>query len=127
MIVKCERETPTDAQALRLGEGYNRDKQAFPLNVGEEYVVYGMEQYGNNVWIFVETDLPFLVAVPLLLFTITDGRVPPSWEVRASESGEVSVMPFELFDPYFLDDLSEGSMDAVRQFQSLKARLEGIE
>lgn len=123
MLLKCVRSSPAPDAAPRLGNRYTPSSQVFPVRVGAEYTAFGLEQYGDTVWAYIEfEDLGYLVSVPLMLFAIEDGSIPPSWQAHSTADGELRLLPPELLDPFFLDDLSSGVTEAVQKFIRLRAQ-----
>ena len=123
MRVRCSQALPSSEQAKRLGSRYQPDRQVFPVRVGEEYVVYAVEVTEGNAWVFIDPGIGYLVPVPLALFSIVDARVSSAWQVQFAEEGTLGVMPPELWDRSFLDELSEGAVEAVRTFRHIRERV----
>jgi hypothetical protein len=107
-----------------LGDRFQPGHQVFPLVIGKEYKVYGIDTSPRSVWVLIETDLGYLVSVPLLLFTVIDPRIPPGWVIEVGPPCELSIMPPELLDPYFLDDLSEGIPEVRHTFERVRLEAE---
>ena len=82
MRVKCIWELPTKEQAVQLGSYYAAGKQVFHVQVGKEYLVYGITLLSGCPWVELKEDFGYLHRAPLGLFEITDGRVSSCWETR---------------------------------------------
>lgn len=124
MLVVCRREAPTLPDARRLGRHYRAGEQQFPVVVGERYRVYGLRFWVGAPWVDIETNLGYLLTVPLALFDVVDGKVPDIWELRVDAEGDIALLPMAFFDEYFFDDLFEGKAAAVLEFRRVKATLE---
>ena len=123
MRVKCVADLPTLPQSRRLGRRYMPGSQAFPVVVGTDYIVYGLDTYPEGTWVYLETELGYLASVPIVLFELIEASVPNDWSIRVTSDGDVTVGPEALFREHFLDDLSEQLPHAVRQFVEMKRAL----
>ncbi len=123
MRIKCIAVEPTTEQAARLGNRYRPGQQIFPVSIGDEHLVFGIEADRGSIWVFIEHEFGYLVSVPLVLFQTVDGRLPPQWEARSDSSGDLRIAPSELLQDCFFDDLSEGVPDTLRVFRALKHEL----
>jgi hypothetical protein len=91
--------------------------------VGRLYVVYGLRLWGSGVWIDIESDVGYLVTVPLCLFELADGRLPAIWAARVDEDGDIALLPEAFHAAYFMSDLADGRPEAWRELAHVKALL----
>ena len=123
MKVRCIASLPTLPESRRLGARYSPGSQAFPVEVGQEYLVFGIETYAEGAWLYIETEVGLLTSVPVVLFEPIDTAIPVDWHVQPTPEGHLTIGPEVILDKHFLDDLSEGVPTAVRHFQRLKQSL----
>ncbi|RMG27520.1 MAG: hypothetical protein D6732_20015 [Methanobacteriota archaeon] len=124
MKVRCIAEQPDEEQAKQLGDNYQPGKQEFGVEIGKEYIVFGLSVLGGSVWIDIESEMEYIYPVPLCLFEIIDGRVSKYWEIRTTTGGNVLVWPSSFFREYFHDDLSEGVPEVLEEFRRIKMLME---
>lgn len=122
MKVRCMTSTPTPQQAIRLGSRFNVEQQRFSVEPGLMYLVFGVETYNGTAWVMIEHEAGYLVSAPILLFEIVDDRIPCDWRLKVEEGGDLRLLPSELLDPFFLDDLSEGVPHVLEAFRAMRLR-----
>jgi hypothetical protein len=133
MKVKCISRLPTEEQAVKLGEHYRHGKQDFHLQIGKEYIVYGISILRGIAWIELASDTGYLYSVPLFLFEITDERVSKYWKVRMDKDGDLMLWPSSFYIKFYHDDLAEGVPEIVEDFNKIQslikteAELPGVE
>ena len=121
MRVRCVREYPSEEQIAHLGPNFYRN-QSFPITVGKEYLVLGIETYNNSVaygtcvGIQYKTDDGNLLSTPIILFEITDPRVSNYWEARITDDGGLLLWPTAFYREYYHDDLSSGVPEVMKDF-----------
>jgi len=120
MIVRCIRREPTLPQSVRLGPHYRPGEQEFPVELGSQYVVYGLRLWGSGAWIDIENDVGYLVTVPLCLFEVVDGRVPTIWLLHVDDDGDIALLPEAFHEPFFMSDLADGKTEAWRALAQVK-------
>jgi hypothetical protein len=123
MRVRCRRELPTEADAKKLGGFYRAGRQAFPVTLGKEYIVFALQVLGAEPWVQIADDFEQLVPVPLNMFDIVDATVPAGWVLWLDEA-VIAVGPPALRSESFHTDLLEGKPDAVAEFRRISAALE---
>jgi hypothetical protein len=122
--IKCNNLVPNEKQAKQLGDYYYPGKQDFYLNLGREYVVFGIRILNGMPWVDLVSDTNYLFPAPLCLFEITDGRVSQYWETRVSKDGNLLIWPRSFYREYYHDDLLEGVQDVVEDFERVRAMIE---
>jgi len=120
MIVECLRRVPTPADALLLGAEYRPGKQQFPVDPGQKYLVYGLRFWGAGYWVDIASEAGYIVVVPLCLFRIVHDQVSAYWRLVTADRGAVELLPEEFSPRYFVDDLSDGSPEAVRAYHKVR-------
>ena len=131
MMVKC---LATRGQALfaRTREiGYNPESRFAPLEIGELYVVYGIQLWKGNLHYLV---VPRYKGVdqgpsfdPAELFEVVDGQIPNGWYFRwegSSDAEEATWGYRELLDPTHHDNLMERDPEALRIFKERKREMD---
>lgn len=93
----------------------------FNLKLGQEYVVYGISFLGGAPWVeIVGESNTYVYSVPLCLFEITDGTVSKYWVARIDQDGDILMWPPSFYKAYYHDDLSEGILEVVKDFQRVQ-------
>jgi hypothetical protein len=126
MIVECIALEPSLPQSARLGRAFRAGEQEFPLVVGRRYHVFGLQQIGAGVWVYVATEARYLVLAPLCLFSIADGKLPAVWHAALDRDDELFLGFDAMMDPYFVDDLASGLPAATNAFRRFEATLEAL-
>ena len=129
MRIKCIAKTgaalPADCRDPASGFDENTE---FWLEIGKEYVVYGMTVFLGYVWYFIcdEASDYYPRWNPAPLFEVVDGRLSRYWRYGYApgptrEQTQV-VLAFEEWanDPYFYDRLSDGEEREVDIFARYK-------
>ena len=130
MIIRCTRLLPNEEQAKLLGQNYRPGRMTFGLELGREYVVFGMRVFSETPWVDIIgseagfADPGYLRPVPLCLFEIVNGRVSRYWEVRQSSNGLLELQPPSFYRDYYHDDLSEDVPEVVEDFAQMRALME---
>jgi len=128
MRVKCVAIYPTEELIETLGPGFYR-KQIFPLTIGNEYIVLGIEfainsrLYGTTTLVEIKSDVGHLISVPIGLFEIIDGKVSRYWEARSWGDNTVTLWPPSFYREYYHDKLSERMPDIVEDFNRVYIQL----
>jgi len=123
MRIKCIALLPNDEQAKYLGIGkhYYPGSMVFNLRLGQEYIVYGISFLGGAAWVQIANPSnTYVYSVPLCLFEITDGTVSKYWVARVDQDGDVFLWPASFYKPYYHDDLTEGVLEIVEDFQRVR-------
>jgi len=123
MRIQCVREFPTEEQVLQLGSYYRPGKQVFHVQVGKEYLVYGITFLSGCPWVELKEDFGYLHRAPLGLFEITDGRVSSYWETRCI-GRDICFWPPSFYREYYFDDLLEGVEEVLEDFRTVSSRVE---
>lgn len=123
MKVRCISKLPNSEQAQLLGDHFIPGKQEFHLDIGREYIVFGLQILSGEPWIEILSDSGYLRSVPLCLFNIIDGHISKLWEIRYKD-GFLTLWPAAFYDEYFFDDLIEGTEEIVDKFQKIRALIE---
>ena len=123
MLLRCTATLPTLPQSVRLGRYFKPGSQEFPVEIGREYLAFGLRLWGAGAWVDIEVDAGYLVSVPLCLFEVVDARVSETWTVRMHDDGDVAVMPEAFHAEYFHDDLIEGVAAVRLAFNEVKRQL----
>ena len=121
MRVRCIAEMPDEAQVARLGGAEALRDRAFSLQLGQEYLVYGIETAGDMVWIYIADEYEQLSPVPICLFSVEDSRVPSDWDVHVAEDWGVFIGFATLMRGGFMDDLLAGNSAALDEFRRMSA------
>jgi len=129
VIVRCVSVLPNEEQAKLLGDNYRPGQMTFGLELGKEYVVFGMSLFGGMPWVDMASqatfaDPGFLHPAPLCLFEIVDGRVSRYWEARQHGDRDLVLQPRSFYRDYYHDDLSEGVPEVVEDFARMRALME---
>ena len=96
----------------------------FKLIPHETYVVFGLQILGGMPWVELLSDSGYLFSVPLCLFDIIDGTVSQYWEARITKELNLLMWPPSFYKEFYHDDLLEGRIDAVHDFQKVLKRIE---
>lgn len=126
MKVRCVAEFPTEAQAQKLGAGkvYFRGRQAFYVQIGAEYVVFGLRVFAGAPWVDILSESGYLYPVPLCLFEIIDNRLSRYWTIKMYEDGDIILQPPSFFRDYYHDDLIESNKEVLQDFARVRDLLE---
>lgn len=128
MLVRCNRNYPTDEQLTILGEGF-RQQQRFQITREADYIVLGIaffrrsSVYGTGVYVSIEDDDGALISAPLLLFDIIDDRPSHYWQARVWDDGTFAWWPAIFFEDYFHEELSDGVADVRRRWAVTRSEL----
>jgi hypothetical protein len=123
MLVKCIASLPDDEQAkiLGIGKHYYPGQMEFNVQIGQEYVVFGISFLTGAPWIFIlSQSKTYTYLVPLCLFETIDGRVSKYWVAKVDQDGDFFLWPPSFYQPYYHDDLSEGVPDVAKDFQRVR-------
>jgi hypothetical protein len=123
MLLRCTAKLPTLPQSVRLGRYFKPGAQEFPVEIGREYLAFGLRLWGAGVWVDIEVDAGYLVSVPLGLFEVVDAKVSETWTIRLHDDGDVALMPEPFHAEFFHDDLIEGVAAARIAFNEVKRQL----
>jgi len=123
MLLKCIATLPTLPQSVRLGRYFKPGAQEFPVEIGREYLAFGLRLWGAAAWVDIEVDAGYLVSVPLCLFVVVDAKVSKTWTIRLHDDGDVALMPEAFHTEYFHDDLIEGVAAVQIAFNEAKRQL----
>jgi hypothetical protein len=123
MLLRCTATLPTLPQSVRLGRYFKAGAQEFPVEIGREYMAFGLRLWGSGAWADIEVDAGYLVSVPLCLFEVVDGKVSEMWKIRMHDDGDIDLLPEAFHSQYFHDDLIEGVASARMSFNEVKRQL----
>ena len=62
-----------------------QDLVGYSMTIGEEYTVYGILQYDNQLFYLVRDDTLYPVFVPHRLMKVTDNTIPYDWSMNVFE------------------------------------------
>lgn len=80
--------------------------------------------YPNIISIRIIDDFDNLILVPLIIFRIVDGCMPPVWRFIMNDHGFL-IGPDLFREKYFFDDVSEREPKAVADLLELRRKVEG--
>lgn len=123
MLVRCIASLPDDEQAkiLGIGKHYSPGQMEFNVQIGQEYVVFGLTFLSGIPWVeILRQSGTYLYSVPLCLFDIVDGSVSKYWVAKADQDGDFFLWPPSFYQPYYHDDLSEGVPEVAKDFQRVR-------
>ena len=123
MLVRCRSTLPTLPQSVRLGRYFKPGAQEFPVEIGREYMAFGLRLWGAGAWVDIEVDAGYLVSVPLCLFEVIDAKVSGTWTIRLHDDEDVALMPEPFHVEFFQDDLIEGVAEARIAFNEMKRQM----
>jgi hypothetical protein len=129
MIVRCVNALPNEEQAKLLGDNYRPGQMTFGLEIGKEYVVFGMRFFGGMPWVEIASEASFadpgyLHPAPLCLFEMVDGRVSRYWEARRRGDAGLVLEPRSFYRDYYHEDLADGVPEVVEDFARMRALME---
>jgi len=122
MRVFCERRVAISGEA----RGSLVDSGAAPWpRIGEEYTVYVIQVDAtpprgllpSSLLLLDETRTP--VWLPSAMFSVSSGRIPTSWRVHLTESGDVLIGPEPVLDESVLARLHEGDTPDAREARAV--------
>lgn len=122
MLVRCVSAQPN-------GDRWTTESlpsEGWDLELGREYLVYGIRILGGLPWLDVRSDFGYIYAAPFDVFDVVDGRLPSDWVVGRVGDDGFAVWPEPFWSPYFHDDLIEGNPTRVQtadHVQRVLARL----
>jgi hypothetical protein len=120
MVVTAVRKQLTLEETASLGVVVSAEP--YDLEVGRQYVVYGLRILSGRPFVEFESSFGYLYPAPLVLFEVTDSRCSASWRFVTLDEG-FALWPEELLLPYFHDRLSDADPEAVWAFNKMKDRL----
>ena len=120
MIIKCISIAPNEEQGKKLGKYYIPELLSYDIEPDKIYIVFGLSIRDGAPWALIENVFHYLYLVPLCLFEIIDARVPKYWEMRLIDN-DVLFRPPSFFPDYFIDQLSDGLPEVVKEFKKMKA------
>jgi hypothetical protein len=123
MKVLCIAELPNEEQARKIIGRYIAGKQVFSVEVGREYIVYGIEILGEMPWVRIEDDYEQISSAPLCLFEVVDPSVPSIWEARMNSDCVLMLLPPSFYREGFIEDLLDGDPSAVAELRRVRSRL----
>ncbi|MFC3813336.1 hypothetical protein [Lacihabitans lacunae] len=125
MKVKFKTKEITEALIIKFNNPFLA-KQGFSLDIGEEYLVFGLYIEKNGaIVIDCLNKNNHLHNYPLDLFEVVDNRVSKYWKMKIRENGEITFLPNEYYEnEYFHDDLSEDTPEIVEQFHDMIKRFQ---
>jgi hypothetical protein len=128
MKIRCISPAPSkeDAKKLGIGKHYFPGRQQFGVNIGDEYLVFGVNVLDGEPWVYLLL-LPagYLHPVPLCMFEIVDKRISKYWLIDIGPKGNLKMCPESILSqPYYLDDLSNNIPEVVDDFQKIRDQLE---
>lgn len=115
MVVRCTRIKMESSQS----EIINNDISKFAQE-GATFGVYGITISSNITYYIIYSD-GHLVEVPKDLFSIIDHSIPPLWEVRINEFGELTFWPELFSEESFFENFSDWKEKERKQFEELKS------
>lgn len=121
MLLRCVQANLSDADRARLGPGTDF---GFHLEVGELYAALGLEFVNGLAWVDLSENDRTVIAVPMILFEIVDGRIPDCWEARNGPDASLSLWPRLFYERAFHDRLSNGDPVLEAEFGRLRRELE---
>ena len=132
MIVRCVKGTTSE---LSLAEAEFCARYGPPgkvgLQVGTDYLVFGMVFLDGRLWFLVCEDDDASYPQPRLhlefFFDVVDGRIPPNWSAAGTGAwkGAWAFLPSVWStDDEFFEHLVEGYQESVEMFHSIKEDLE---
>lgn len=129
MKIECISNSATELsdELIRPELGLGRD-QVFSLEVGKQYVVYGITCNLGHLWYYIcdEDYTYYPVWNPSPLFRIVDNRLSSFWRIGIYSVGSTKLaMPIIAFEewvnnPVFYDQLTDGEEEAVVVFKKYK-------
>lgn len=108
------------------GAGF--ENKQFDVDIGKEYIVYGMTLYMSYVWYYLchENYIYYPFWHPSPLFDVVDNRLSKYW-IFSFERGKDKhttytnwVYPEWANDPYYYDKLTDGDEEEVEIFRRYK-------
>ena len=123
MIIKCTSLLPNEEQAKKLGKTFQSGKQNFWLEIGKEYVVYGLRILQGSIWVELVSDTNYLYSVPLCLFEVVDKKVSKYWEIGLRKNN-IYFWPNSFYKEYYHDDLFEGVPEVLENFLRIKSLID---
>ena len=100
------------------------DRRTFGVEVGRQYLVFGMEFRQCIVWVQVEVAPNELISAPMALFDLTDPTVPDLWEASVADDGGLTLWPAALKTPGFHERILSGDPVATKALERLRRLLE---
>ncbi|WP_306353312.1 hypothetical protein [Flavobacterium sp. '19STA2R22 D10 B1'] len=92
------------------------------LNIGDEYIVYGLTMQKNIMYVQIYIDNK-LISIPIELFEVIDSRVSRYWLVTYTNI-TTRFWPNEFYQEYFHDDLFEEVPETVSKFNDVRNKIE---
>jgi hypothetical protein len=129
MIVRCVSVLPNEEQAKLLGDNYRPSQMTYGLELGKEYVVFGLSLFGGMSWVDIASeatsaDPGYLHPAPLCLFEIVNGHVSRYWEAHQHGDRDLMLQPRSFYRDYYHEDLADGVPEVVEDFARMRALLE---
>lgn len=132
MKVKCKTDNLNSSQLSletlgRLKQYISRTDGELDLEIGKEYVVYGIEFWDNCPWLYICRDNYEKYPVPVAadFFEITDKRLSAHWqlnfkEVSNSDNQTQLVFPEWANNELFYEDLISGDKHTEIVFEKYR-------
>lgn len=132
MIAKCRANTgrslPSASRDPKRGLTATTE---FPLTIGRSYPVYAVTVFLGITWFYVldDDELSWPIWMPALLFDVTDGSLPDTWEFghfRHADGGETPILSFPEWasDLHYYERLVDGDPDATATFERRRSEVE---
>lgn len=112
---------------LDATSGFSEDT-TFPLNISNDYVVYGMTKFLGYMWYYIldEASTYYPRWNPSPLFEVVDNRISKYWKYKhdynRDTQQDIVIFAFEEWvnDDYFYDSLTDGDENTVSIFNKYK-------
>ena len=131
MIVRCTSNL-TDSLPNSLcsaGVGFDKGKKVESLQIGKDYVVFGLAIHLGVLWYFViaDTKMWYPTWYPAPFFDVIDGALFPEWVLSTPRSLQLDMLisiPEWANDASFYERLLEGGIREREIFARYRARAE---